>query len=191
MATYRLCTCGNKIWYENARSRKRADDKDTTCRSCAIRRVERQLVDGVPHKRCPKCSELKPLSLFNKCTKAGDGVQGYCQSCMNLLSKDDYHAYRKDSSRTRQKQNNENLREKINALKSNPCTDCGGIFHPICMDFDHLPQFHKEYPIAEMVRRRMAWATIMSEIAKCELVCANCHRFRTFTRREAQKRGDF
>jgi hypothetical protein len=34
--------------------------------------------------------------------------------------------------------------------------------------------------------RRHSAATVEAEIAKCELVCANCHAVRTFNRRERE-----
>jgi hypothetical protein len=32
--------------------------------------------------------------------------------------------------------------------------------------------------------RGWRWATIVEEISKCEVVCANCHRRRTFLRQQ-------
>lgn len=49
------------------------------------------------------------------------------------------------------------------------------------MDFDHL--FAKEDNIATMVYTGVALEVVRAEIAKCELVCANCHRVRTHVRR--------
>jgi hypothetical protein len=55
--------------------------------------------------------------------------------------------------------------------------DCGGTFPPECMDFDHREGETKELTIGSHLR--WAWARIEAEIAKCDLVCANCHRTRT------------
>jgi hypothetical protein len=68
---------------------------------------------------------------------------------------------------------------RIDEMKSEPCTDCGQIFDPVCMDFDHLRD--KEFNISHMVRNN-SWDKILAELAKCELVCSNCHRLRTRTR---------
>ena len=65
------------------------------------------------------------------------------------------------------------------ALKDGPCTDCGGRFPPECMDWDHLRD--KKFDLANANTRSPA--SILAEIAKCELVCANCHRIRTKGRR--------
>jgi hypothetical protein len=48
------------------------------------------------------------------------------------------------------------------------------------MQFDHLGD--KEFTIGLSVRRSVGYKRLMSEIAKCEVVCANCHAERTFQR---------
>jgi hypothetical protein len=69
--------------------------------------------------------------------------------------------------------------DKINEIKSNnPCADCGGYFHFSVMDFDHLRD--KRKGVSRI--KTWAWKRIQEEIDKCELVCANCHRLRTWSR---------
>lgn len=65
------------------------------------------------------------------------------------------------------------------SLKNHPCVDCHIIYHPVAMDFDHLPNYIKIAPhgLTKLGIKRLA-----EEITKCELVCANCHRVRTFNR---------
>lgn len=53
--------------------------------------------------------------------------------------------------------------------------DCGYKFPPECMDFDHLGNKFKT--IGQL--RSHKWETILEEIKKCDLICANCHRIRT------------
>jgi hypothetical protein len=62
------------------------------------------------------------------------------------------------------------------------CTDCGYNAHPAALDFDHLPGSVKVSGIAQMMNRTRK--TLLAEIAKCECVCANCHRVRTAERRK-------
>lgn len=67
----------------------------------------------------------------------------------------------------------------IQAIKvARGCVDCGYNANPVALDFDHLPGTEKKHRIATMaagLRREL----IDAEIAKCEVVCANCHRIRT------------
>jgi len=80
------------------------------------------------------------------------------------------------------------LRSKVDALKTmNPCKDCGNKFPAECMDYDHTDPTMKSSGISILVDRNTVWRTILDEIAKCDLVCANCHRIRT-KQRYATKR---
>lgn len=66
--------------------------------------------------------------------------------------------------------------------EASPCTDCGVQYPYYVMDFDHLRD--KKYQVALMPGMGYDIPTIKAEIEKCELVCANCHRVRTFTREQ-------
>ncbi len=63
--------------------------------------------------------------------------------------------------------------------KALPCMDCGGYFHFSAMDFDHV-RGQKAFNVGNA--RSYAKAKILAEIAKCDVVCANCHRIRTYRR---------
>lgn len=71
----------------------------------------------------------------------------------------------------------------VNELKSNPCTDCGKTYPPYIMDFDHLNPNFKVGHVSALTS--YGKKRVLEEIAKCELVCANCHRERTHRRRES------
>lgn len=71
-------------------------------------------------------------------------------------------------------------RDWIDALKNKPCMDCGRSFPAVCMDFDHNPGKIKSFEISTATDRTQE--AILLEIAKCDLVCSNCHRLRTQTR---------
>jgi hypothetical protein len=64
---------------------------------------------------------------------------------------------------------------------SRGCADCGYNAHPAALDFDHLPGADKVRGLSRMVT--CGRDRLMAEIAKCEVVCANCHRVRTYSRR--------
>jgi len=73
-------------------------------------------------------------------------------------------------------------RATVDPLKAKPCMDCGGSFPPECMDWDHV-RGKKLFGVGSGVRRSIK--AVLIEIAKCELVCSNCHRIRTRKRRES------
>lgn len=86
------------------------------------------------------------------------------------------------SVRKSQRELRNRRRAYVHELKSVPCMDCGGTFDPICMDFDHRPGTVKEFCIG--TRLQLSLERILAEIAKCDIVCANCHRIRTHRKRD-------
>ena len=72
-------------------------------------------------------------------------------------------------------------REKLKELKSGPCTDCGVSYPYYVMQFDHVGT-DKVADVSKLISLK-AWQTVLDEIKKCELVCANCHAERTHFRR--------
>lgn len=73
-------------------------------------------------------------------------------------------------------------RKHVRAIKeTGSCVDCG-IRDWRVLDFDHLPGVEKCFEISDSIGRGLSLKKIDSEIAKCELVCANCHRIRTVIR---------
>jgi hypothetical protein len=71
------------------------------------------------------------------------------------------------------------LAEKVNEFKNGPCAICLKTYKPWQMDFDHLDPNDKYDKISNLVRRRCSLDKIKSEIFKCRLLCALCHRIFT------------
>lgn len=67
----------------------------------------------------------------------------------------------------------------VQSLKNKPCADCNKSYPHYVMDFDHVTG--KTFTLSSPGRRSNK--TILKEVEKCELVCSNCHRIRTFERR--------
>ncbi len=79
------------------------------------------------------------------------------------------------------------VRDYVMKMKSVPCLDCGRLY-PECgftvMEFDHIPERgRKLFNIGAKVRKKVTLEEMIAEIAKCEVVCANCHRVRTAKRK--------
>lgn len=129
-------------------------------------------------KRCSTCGEIKPLTDFNRLRRASDGRQYSCRECNRA-----YHYANWDRHMTQIRARNQRLRHEarefvIDYLRSHPCVDCGET-DMVVLEFDHLrdKRANVSYLLQFAEIRR-----IEEEIAKCEVVCANCHRRRTSAR---------
>ena len=76
----------------------------------------------------------------------------------------------------------ENKARVVRALKNSPCADCGHSYPYYVMDFDHRPGTEKKFNIGQDLHKH-SLEEVVSEAAKCDVVCANCHRERTQQRR--------
>ena len=93
-----------------------------------------------------------------------------------------YHA-NKEAWREKRLRWEAKIRALVLAAKDCPCADCGGRWHPLVMEFDHLPGTEKLINVGDARVRKLGADKIRAEIAKCEVVCPTCHRVRTFRRK--------
>jgi hypothetical protein len=70
----------------------------------------------------------------------------------------------------------------VKAAKARPCMDCGVQYPSYVMEFDHRDPATKSFNIGSL--RRIEQTVLRNEIAKCDVVCANCHRARTYRLQE-------
>lgn len=132
-------------------------------------------------KHCRKCDTSKPASEFYKNRTKKDGLQTTCKSCCNGNSKSHYHR-NVDQYLRKNVLNKEKNRALVRKLKGSPCTDCGIEYPYYVMDFDHLSD--KDFNISSGTYTT-ATNVLRRELAKCEVVCSNCHRERSFRRLSA------
>ena len=143
-------------------------------------------------KRCPSCGVQKPHSDFTRNRRRPDGLQSYCTDCSRAYQRRHYARY-SEKYRARAQVRNEQkravIRRIIKAAKARPCADCGVEYPAFVMDFDHLDPRQKRFTIGHAYR---TWRTseLLAEIRKCDVVCANCHRIRTYGRRSELGRQD-
>ena len=72
----------------------------------------------------------------------------------------------------------------INKAKSVPCTDCGISYPYYVMDLDHV-RGDKISDVSDLIRIG-SFQCLLDEIDKCEPVCSNCHRIRTWNRMQQE-----
>lgn len=90
--------------------------------------------------------------------------------------------YRENRERVFAKKNRKKaeLRALARRAKERPCADCGVTYPYYVMDFDHVDG-EKVMMISDLVNFG-GTAKLLAELAKCDVVCSNCHRERTWRR---------
>ena len=133
-------------------------------------------------KNCAKCYEEKSIEDFNYRDRARGIKRSYCRDCEKIYKQQHYQnnkaAYKK-KARFHTKRYVAKARVLVYEFKlGNPCNDCGET-DPIVLEFNHLAPEDKRGHVSEMVNNGYSERTIMDEIRKCVILCANCHRRRT------------
>lgn len=134
----------------------------------------------MPKKHCNGCNQDRDIEDFNLKDKAKGTRHALCRFCMAEYSRKHYKNNKQayiDKTKKRNQRISEDNRTKLFAyLSQHPCVDCGETDAHV-LEFDHV-KGKKSNNISKMVMDGYSWSTIETEIAKCEVRCANCHRIR-------------
>ena len=133
-------------------------------------------------KACTRCGEVKPLAEFPPLRRGGDKRQSWCRSCFAVVNAA-YYAKNREREKSRATSQTTGrramTREKIvEYLLAHPCVDCGER-DIVVLEFDHRGE--KIGDVSTYANGR-TWATVLKEIEKCDVRCANCHRRATASR---------
>lgn len=132
-------------------------------------------------KLCPRCKNIKSFSEFPVNNSKKDGLGSHCSECKKNIQKQWYLSHRKEQF-IRCKKYRKTLRDRfLSLITGRKCVDCGND-NPIVLDFDHV-RGKKVNNVSRMVAKCLSWQSILDEIDKCEVRCANCHRIVTHNRR--------
>jgi hypothetical protein len=141
--------------------------------------------EGPDARKCGRCGESKPVAQFSWRRKAKGQRDSLCRPCRSAYGREHYVAHRRryieQAAIVKRKLTLERTRYLIKFFETHPCVDCGEA-DPVVLEFDHLRD--KSFAIGPSLSRR-SWESILEEMKKCEVVCANCHRRRTARRRGA------
>jgi hypothetical protein len=129
------------------------------------------------NKRCSTCHKTRLLKFYcyNKSKK--DGLSNICKDCTKIYNHNDRE--RSDARINERRRKNRLLLAKLK--EDTPCYDCGQYFQACVMDFDHV-RGEKIKCVSRMLN--YSQYNLRLEIAKCQIVCSNCHRIRTYNRKE-------
>ena len=136
-------------------------------------------------KRCSNCKQIKPLTDFGFKNRAEELLQPWCRMCERIY-KQAWYLRNRERHIANVAVNKRRVRSATHSrvlayLRDHPCVDCGE-GNLLVLDFDHIRS--KRWSISYMVSCGFPWATIVDEIKRCEVRCANCHRIKT-----ARERG--
>lgn len=113
-------------------------------------------------KTCSGCDRLLPRSAFDTRGEGTGWISWRCRECTRVLQMNRYLRRRR-------------LLDAIRLAVG--CVDCGYNDDPRAMDFDHV-RGEKKFGVIQGWGRNMK--TLLDEIEKCEVRCANCHRIKTW-----------
>jgi protein-arginine kinase activator protein McsA len=132
-------------------------------------------------KKCNKCEKEKEITNFSFKDKKNNRRSTICNECQKEYKNKWYHSNVENKENFRKTRLDTKKKIKIKMveyLSGKYCTDCGEK-NIITLDFDHKDGVEKKHNISHMVANAFSWESILSEISKCDIRCANCHRIRT------------
>jgi len=129
---------------------------------------------------CTRCDTEKGEEEFSFRDKKKGTRRSWCKSCTKEY---DANNFQRPERRQTVRENKERqiLRNQAyvwSVLEGASCFDCG-FSNPIALEFDHLPEHEKSAEVGNLIRVPASIEAIDIEIAKCEIVCSNCHKIRT------------
>lgn len=132
-------------------------------------------------KTCSRCHQSLPETAFSR---IGKRLHSWCTDCQKGY-KDQHYRDNKVVYLEKVREQRLRLRAEIDEIKNRPCMDCGESYPSYVMDFDHRDGEDKAANVSRLVRNNQR-GRALKEVAKCDIVCANCHRARTYQRQLAQ-----
>ena len=125
---------------------------------------------------CSRCEQLLPEDAFNR---YGDRRQWWCRDCFRAYFKarGDVHLEQVKASRVARRATARAF--VLDLLATRACADCGQT-DPVVLEFDHVGV--KAEAVSVLVGAGASAERIRQEIDRCEIVCVNCHRRRTYSR---------
>ena len=132
-------------------------------------------------KKCSKCNIIQSVDNFYFQNKVKNERHSQCKTCseQSRKNKEHYLKYREKyierNNIRKGRVKNFNMIALNEYLKTHPCVVCGEN-DPLVLEFDHLD--NQKYNVSKM-RQSYNWETILKEISKCQVLCANCHKRKT------------
>jgi hypothetical protein len=134
-------------------------------------------------RTCTKCKQEKLEKLFGFRNKSEGIRRADCLECYAKIKAKHYKKNKSKYMSAQQKARQRNRDFIRECLQNSSCTDCKNPDWRL-LEFDHV-RGTKFAGISEMCfTRKCSVEKIQEEIDKCDIVCANCHRLRSYARQE-------
>ena len=141
--------------------------------------------DSPEFRRCGGCGESKPAVDFAWRRIQRGQRDNLCRPCRSAYHREHYLAnkarYVEQARERKQMLRRQRTLYLLEYFQTHPCEVCGER-DPVVLEFDHVDGERKAFEIGQALGYRN-WQSILAEIEKCAVVCANCHRRRTAARR--------
>lgn len=98
--------------------------------------------------------------------------------CRNAINKDKTKSRRTKGVKRFKRGNQSKNRSYVRKIKEVPCMDCGILYPFYVMDLDHRDPSIKHKSVSQMMKH--PYDMVIEEVSKCDVVCSNCHRERTW-----------
>jgi len=136
-------------------------------------------------KKCDHCKKFKEEDEFNWRYKALGVRHKTCRECMKPFRKNwyegDAHERHLENVKERKDAARAVAREYVyQYLSTHSCQECVES-DPVVLEFHHRNE--KDKAVGVLVAAGYSVAKIQSEIDKCDVLCANCHRRLTMKER--------
>lgn len=125
-------------------------------------------------KHCNECQTDKPLEEFSIRNKEKGTRNSRCKQCIRNYGKKHYQANKSDYIKSASDQKRRNREWFTELKKTLSCEHCGED-HPAVLQFHHTDPSKKELGVSDMINQGSSRRRIQNEIAKCDVLCANCH----------------
>ena len=130
-------------------------------------------------RQCTQCGAVRPIDDFPFKSAATATRHSRCRECTREASRLHYAANR-SAYRERNRRNNPRQRfaaeqRVIELLRNSGCAVCGET-DVVVLEFHHRRPAERVANISDMITNRSSVARIETEIAKCDMLCANCHQ---------------
>ena len=132
-------------------------------------------------KICTLCNREQEDNEFRFRNKAKGSRSPWCKSCFSQYEK---KLWRESETRRKSNINSNRIRRLRNQqylweyLANHGCETCGES-DPVVLQFDHINKNEKVIGISHAVSSSYSLDAIKKEMAKCRVLCANCHMRRT------------